>query len=75
MYLQPDDLLVNIIRQRLPVIYDCSDFVGRSEDCFEDQTLKWVQNEGMFSNFTFLFFCNVHSLLLTFLRNKMIKRT
>ena len=35
-----DAELVDIVRQYLPYLSDCSDFVGRANDCFDDELVK-----------------------------------
>lgn len=45
-FFQPQELLINTVREYFPEIYNCSDLVGRSEDCFEDSTFTWVKEAG-----------------------------
>lgn len=45
-FFQPQELLISTVREHLPEIYNCSDLVGRSEDCFEDSTFTWVKEAG-----------------------------
>lgn len=41
-----DEELIGISREYLPTMSDCSDFVGRAENCFDDPLLNLLHQDG-----------------------------
>eukprot|EP00980_Cylindrotheca_fusiformis_P003865 scaffold858_cov123-Cylindrotheca_fusiformis.AAC.41 len=42
-FFQPEEALVDSVREFLPEIYNCSDLVGRADSCLDDKTVTWVK--------------------------------
>ncbi|KAL3941400.1 MAG: hypothetical protein SGBAC_004229 [Bacillariaceae sp.] len=45
-WLQPDEHLIHRIQEFFPKTFDCSDLEGRTDNCLEDSTLAWVQQDA-----------------------------
>lgn len=41
-----DDQLIDIVKKHMPFMSDCSDFVGRADNCFDDELLDLVVKDA-----------------------------
>mmetsp|Transcript_17248 Transcript_17248/g.35596 ORF Transcript_17248/g.35596 Transcript_17248/m.35596 type:complete len:747 (-) Transcript_17248:63-2303(-) len=41
-----DDQLIDIVKTQMPFMSDCSDYVGRAKNCFDDKTLDLVVEDA-----------------------------
>ena len=44
--IEKDEELMKIIREAMPIMSNCSDLVGRAENCFEDALVNLVVQDG-----------------------------
>ena len=41
-----DEELVQVVREHMPIMSDCSDLIGRAENCFDDPVADIVYEDG-----------------------------